>query len=362
MHQPTRLTGIDLCRGLAAFAVILVHSGDETWGIPISDRAIQFRHLFYFAVPFFLAASFYFATIKFPLKISFAFWQKKFRRIVLPYFLWSLFYIVSKFFVFLITNNTSQLTQLLADPVAIIFFGGASYHLYFIPLLVAGTSWLCLVNYISNLKKTIFWLSIGTLISVLIYQVLLISNNSFDLGSYTAFPQLLAQFNSGSVSYTIARIILVNIAWIIRCLPYFLLALLFNQLFRRNNISWLYQKSIIILLLFVFLFINIFAKNLLPMAFKEIAIAYLLLLLSIGVSKYLKKNAIITSLGLCSFGIYLIHPFVKSIVEIVFFNFLPQVNQSVSIGSILIYSISSFLVSWLIIIVLLKNKFFAQYI
>ena len=53
MLKENRLAGIDLCRGLAAFAVILVHSGDETWGIPISNRAIQFRHLFYFAVPFF---------------------------------------------------------------------------------------------------------------------------------------------------------------------------------------------------------------------------------------------------------------------------------------------------------------------
>ena len=62
MNETHRASGIDLCRGLAAFAVILVHSGDETWGVPISDRAIQFRHLLYFAVPFFSGASFSFST------------------------------------------------------------------------------------------------------------------------------------------------------------------------------------------------------------------------------------------------------------------------------------------------------------
>ncbi|MEL6495598.1 MAG: acyltransferase family protein [Cyanobacteria bacterium J06623_7] len=96
MSKTTRLNGIDLCRGLAAFAVILVHSGDETWGVPIAEAAIRFRHLFYFAVPFFLAASFYFGTKKLPLVLDASFWQKKFKRIILPYLFWSLFYVVMK--------------------------------------------------------------------------------------------------------------------------------------------------------------------------------------------------------------------------------------------------------------------------
>ncbi|MEM7759311.1 MAG: acyltransferase family protein, partial [Cyanobacteria bacterium P01_A01_bin.40] len=92
MSKVTRLVGIDLCRALAAFAVILVHSGDETWGLPISEGAIHFRHLFYYAVPFFLAAFFYFSTNKSPLAIDNSFWQKKLQRIVAPYLLWSIFY------------------------------------------------------------------------------------------------------------------------------------------------------------------------------------------------------------------------------------------------------------------------------
>lgn len=105
MSETSRAAGIDLCRGLAAFAVILVHSGDENWGVPISDRAIQFRHLFYFAVPFFLAASFYFSTKRTPLKINRAFWQKKIQRIVVPYLFWSLLYVVVKLAISLMKKN-----------------------------------------------------------------------------------------------------------------------------------------------------------------------------------------------------------------------------------------------------------------
>ena len=139
MSKATRLVGVDLCRGLAAFAVILVHSGDETWGLPISSQAIQFRYLFYYAVPFFLAASFYFGTQKSSLEIDREFWQKKLQRIVLPYFLWSMFCVLSKILVFALSQDRDRLQELLADPLAILFLGAASYHLYFIPLLLAGT-------------------------------------------------------------------------------------------------------------------------------------------------------------------------------------------------------------------------------
>jgi hypothetical protein len=58
----------------------------------------------------------------------------------------------------------------------------------------------------------------------------------------------------------------------------------------------------------------------------------------------------------------LIHPLVKSIVEILLAKTLPQVTQSVSITSMLIYAISSFLFSWLAIALMQKNKLIAQYI
>ncbi len=362
MNKPIRLTGIDLCRGLAAFAVILVHSGDETWGIPISDRAIQFRYLFYFAVPFFLAASFYFSTKKLPLNISISFWQKKFSRIIIPYLVWSLFYVISKTAIFLLTHNNSQIQQLLSDPLAITFLGAASYHLYFLPLLFSGTLLLPLANYFNRQQNSLTLLFLFSGLSLIIYQLLLASNNSFDLGNYTAFPNILKLISTTSWLDSSFRIILVNLAWIVRCLPYFFIAMLINQLFKKYNCQLFYRQPVIILIFFSFLYVNIIGNNFLPKAVSEIAIAFLLLLLGISISPSLKNNTLISNLGLCSFGIYLIHPFVKSAIEIIIVKLIPQLTQSISVISMLVYSIFTFLVSWLLIAILLKNKAFCKYI
>lgn len=362
MSKATRFIGIDLCRGLAAFAVILVHSGDETWGIPISDRAIQFRYLFYFAVPFFLAASFYFGTTKSPLKISAAFWQKKLQRIVMPYLLWSIFYLFSKTIVFSLTDNSDLVQQLLSDPLAIIFMGAASYHLYFIPLLLAGTVLFNLANYLTKQINSITWLFLLSIISITNYQFLILSNNNFDLNSYTAFPELLKLLQPDNILYQLWRILLVNLAWIVRCLPYFLIAVLINQLLKQNTIRWLYKKQSMTMLFILFILTNIAGEKYLPPALSELVIAYSLLLWGIAISQYIPNNALITNLGLCSFGIYLIHPFVKSAVEIILIKLVPQITQSVSIASILTYSILSFIISWMSIYLIQKNKIVSQYV
>ena len=362
MSKATRLVGIDLCRGLAAFAVILVHSGDETWGIPISSQAIQFRYLFYYAVPFFLAASFYFGTQKSSLEIDREFWQKKLQRIVFPYFLWSMFYVLSKILVFALSQDRDRLKELLADPLAILFLGAASYHLYFIPLLLAGTMLLYLTNYLKKRKNSLILLSLFSIVSIALYQLLIFSKNDFDLGSYTAFPSLLSLVDPNNFLYQPWRIVLVDLAWITRCLPYFCIALLIHQLLEQNNCQWLYERETVVAIFLLFLLIDITGTSYLPASVNEIAIAYSFLLFGIAVSPYISHNNLITNLGLCSFGIYLIHPVIKSAIEIILVVVLPQATQSVSIFSMLLYSITSFLLSWSLIGLMQKNKMVSQYI
>lgn len=362
MSQETRLPGIELCRGLAAFAVILVHSGDETWGVPISNQAIQFRHLFYYAVPFFLAVSFYFSTRRLHLNLDRSFWQKKLQRIIIPYLLWSAFYVISKTAIFTLANQTEPLQKLLSDPLAIIFLGAASYHLYFIPLLFAGTFLLWSMNYLLRLRNSTVWLVILSIISIIVYQLLIFYHNDFNLDSYTAFPGLLGLISSDSIAYQPLRIILVNISWMIRCSPYFFIALLINQLLNKNDYRWLYKKEMIAAIFLFFVLINIVAKKYLPLALTEVLVAYSLLLFSITISQQITSNNFISNLGLCSFGIYLVHPLIKSIVELVLVILLPQATQSVSILSILIYSISSFFLSWMFILLAQRNKFISLYV
>lgn len=362
MSKVTRLNGIDLCRGLAAFAVILVHSGDETWGLPISEAAIRFRHLFYFAVPFFLAASFYFGTKKLPLKINGTFWTKKFKRIVLPYLLWSLFYLVMKTAIYSLTNKTEEVQRLLADPIALIFFGAASYHLYFIPLLMSGLLLLYLTNYLTKQHNQTLILSIFVIFSLIAYQLLFNFQNDFNIDTCTAFPELLQLISVNNLLYQPWRIILVCLSWIVRCLPYFAIALLINQFLKQNIGRWFYSKTTVAILLVLCILANAFGEQVLPRALSELIIAYSLLLFGIAISKYLPASNLVASLGNCSFGIYLIHPVIKRAVDILLVKFVPQVTQSISISSMLTYAIVSFLASWLVIYVMRRNKVVAQYI
>jgi peptidoglycan/LPS O-acetylase OafA/YrhL len=361
MSKLIRLNGIDLCRGLAAFAVILVHSGDETWGLPISETAIRFRHLFYFAVPFFLAASFYFGTRKLPLTIDGHFWRKKFKRIVLPYLLWSLFYVVTKTIIYSLTNKPEDVQELLADPVALIFLGAASYHLYFIPLLLSGLLLLYLANYLSKPNNHLV-LAVFTIFSLITYQLLINSQSDFNIDTFTAFPQLLQLTTVDSIFYQPNRIVLMYLSWAVRCLPYFAIALALNQILKRDIGRWLYSRSTVLFLLVICVLANAFAEQYLPRAVSEIIIAYSLLLFGISISKYLPESKVITNLGACSFGIYLLHPFIKSAVDIFLIKVVPQVSQSVSILSILTYSSISFFASWIVIALMKKNKAIAQYI
>ncbi|MEL7009130.1 MAG: acyltransferase [Cyanobacteria bacterium J06588_4] len=357
-----RLNGIDLCRGIAAFAVILVHSGDETWGLPISEAAIRFRYLFYVAVPFFLATSLYFGTRKLPLTIDGNFWRKKLKRIVIPYLLWSLFYVVIKTGIYSLTNKTDEVQRMLGDPIALVFFGAASYHLYFMPLLISGMLLLYFANYIAKQKNQISFLLGFTIFSLITYQLLIYFQNDFNLSNNTAFPELLQLIPIDNLLYQPWRIVLVYLSWVVRCLPYFAIALLVNQILKQNIGRWFYTKATVAVLFVICVLANAFAEQILPIALSETIIGNSLLLLGLAVSKYLPESNLISSLGACSFGIYLIHPVIKRAVDIFLVKFLPQVTQSISISSMLTYTIATFMISWAVICLMRQNKFVAQYI
>ena len=363
MNRTQRYGGIDLCRGIAAFAVVMVHSGDETWGLPISDLAIELRYWFYFAVPFFLATSFYFATRKLPLKINADFWRKKLRRIVIPYLIWSTVYLALYSLIWLLTNSGDRVEQLLADPLAVVLFGAACYHLYFMPLLFIGYLLLHGANYLAALKNTKTWLAIGCLVSIGMYYGLSVSNNNFNLGTYTAFPDVLNRIEVESIFYPLGRTILVFLAWIIRCLPYFFGALLVNQLARQPKFErWLHRRWMATTTLVVFVLANTVGRTFFPNAVNEIIIAFSFLIFALSISSFLRTHALITNLGLCSFGIYLLHPIFKTIVELIVMTLMPEIAQSVSITSMLVYALLTFAISWMAIALLLKNKLLAQYI
>lgn len=361
MENKRRLLGIDLCRGLAAFAVIVVHSGDETWGVPVSYWALQFRLFFYFAVPFFLAVSFFFTTQNLSKNISFQFWKTKFQRIIIPYVVWSIFYLVFGTTFSLITHQSDRINAWREDPISIIFFGSASYHLYFLPLLFSGTLLVFLLTNLIKRRNGIKIIVVLSIVSIIFNEIITLSGNSFQLNPPVAFTSLLNLIDPNSIEYQIARFFLMQVAWMLKCLPYLCIAIILNNLILRVNPSIFKNRSAVFLFFTIFIFANTFRARFIISELSPIIIAFSLLIFGICLSNYLKENNIIISLGNCSFGIYLIHPVLKRIITSILSFAIPQLAIKVTVFSILCFSITTFLVSWLVVLILMQNKQVAKY-
>ncbi len=358
-----KLLGIELFRGISTYAVILVHSGDENWGIYTDPEAIAFRLHFYFAVPFFLAAAFYFMTAKPAIAYSPKFWRSRVERILIPYTIWSTIFLLSRAIIFTFTHKPDRLQQLLQDPLAIFFFGGASYHLYFLNLLFTGTLLILLIPFLHQLKLSKYSLLLLSGLSIILYNFLETSGNSFQLGSDVAFQGLLSAWHVNSERYPLVRLILVEIAWMIKCLPYLLIALILNRL--PQSTTFLHAKFTPIILAILVLGSNILGGFLCQGALQEVLLAYGLLLLSISLSSYLKNNtlgALVANVGACSFGIYLIHPFIMNIIKSLIGKILPELMTSVSIPLMLTLSIPCFLISWLVVASFHQHRPISKYL
>ncbi|UIE37506.1 acyltransferase [Leptodesmis sichuanensis] len=366
MSQNKRVLGIDLCRGIAAYAVILVHSGDETWGVPIDQEAISFRLLFYFAVPFFLAASFYFMMHKPRAGSSLEFWKSRLERIVIPYVLWSVIYLLLRLFFFYKSNQLDRLDQLFQDPLAIAFCGGASYHLYFLPLLLAGSTLILFKNYFSDIQTKI--IIFFCLVSIATRELVSVSGNGWKIGSSLAFQGVLEALSLNIDAYPSLKLALVYAYWVLLCLPYFFVAIILSRVFSKDRVLWLSRISIIITFI-LFLIADIFGNLFLPGTVRDLIMAYSLLLFGISISQPINEwsnrnnsnlGRIVSSLGVCSFGIYLLHPIPMNVSKL----FLSRLGfkSQVTVISMLIISMTTFLLSWITVSLMLKHKWSAKYL
>ena len=354
-----KLLGIELCRGIAAYSVILVHSGDENWGLAIDPSAIAFRLHFYFGVPFFLALAFYFMTAKPDLAYSAKFWRSRLDRVLLPYAIWSTIFLIVRVVVFTQNKQPDRLQELLNDPLSIVFFGRASYHLYFLALLLAGTPLVLFVPLLQQLKIGNIGLLLLSALSVISYYLLETSGNSFQLGPDVAFASILSLWKINLQFHPLLRLLVVEVAWIIKCLPYLFISVLLHKILPTTTRL---HQSIVIGSIVLFITINIMGQSFIPESLQEIILSCTLLLLGISNSNHFKNITIVklvTSIGSCSFGIYLIHPFVMNVVKSMLGKISPELTNSISISSMFALSIPCFLISWLAVAIT-KNKLTAK--
>ena len=136
MNVTQRIDGIDLFRGIAAFAVVILHSDEvikvapQGWPFVLSFSA--------FAVPFFLATSFYLLIDKISHSSQLIKWSDRFSRLLIPYVFWSAVYLGIKILQFLLKKQPHKIHLLLEKWPELIFLGQSGFHLYFIPLLISG--------------------------------------------------------------------------------------------------------------------------------------------------------------------------------------------------------------------------------
>lgn len=354
MEKKPRLTGIDLFRGIAIYAVVILHS-DEGIVVkpPVWTAISQFSG---FAVPFFLATAFYLTTER--IYVSDRPYNLKARliRLLIPYGIWSIIYSLYKILKYTVKNDFDKLFSIFQDPVSIILFGDAAFHLYFLPLLVSGTILLKLTEGLIKRRTASKYLFILCALSLIIYQYLLGDNDGLTLNLNLFLPGVIDQDfldNNPAV-----KIILIELYWAVRCLPYIFLAMILNH----QNIKkkWLeFTKKYVIVCCTGFLVLNIYGGLIMPGAIYEVIRGYGALLVAIAISTKLKENAIVNNLSACSFGIYLLHLLVVEVLQSLQ-NKLYGDKEPISAIVLVAFSIIIFLISWALVFYLNKQKSIAK--
>ena len=338
-----RLLGLDLLRGLAMLAVILLHA-DEWSGIetlPDSWPAwIEFAN---FAVPFFLAASFYLSIGKlishpekpFPLSV-------RLNRLMMPYVAWSAIYLAYKIVRYGLLGKIALLQSLASDPLLIMFVGGAGFHLYFLPLLMTGTALLKPLSGkpLSLLKGMAAPFMFG--LSVLLYNALLQGGNMVETSLGVAFAGWFAPPTTNNV---ILRPLLVYLAWSIRCLPYITFAIVLYPLVQKRP-NFYRNWGAFVGLAIAFIGVNLYGSQWISPGLLEVLRGYSGVLFAIALSYCLKPHLIIANLGVCSFGIYLIHLLFLEIFQTIWIRLSPETAKAPSLTLLFGIILLTFALSW----------------
>jgi len=297
-----RLAGLDIFRVLAAYGVVFIHGlgGD----VPRDALTTQVSSWFStFCVPFFLALSFWLLDKRIQQAEPKALLPTRTRRVMTPFFCWSVIYLAARLGKQLLTRDQS-FNKLISDPISLLF-GAAGVQLYFLPMLLVGTIAAILVgNFFKGRKSGAFIFLLLFAVSVVLKVWLVVSGNTFDRGA--AFQELLG-VNSVEKMNGLLRIISVIVAWVIACLPYVLFSSLLNQ--------WLLEPILkpaarrigliscaIVLLLSIPL--TIYFKS---FPINDLIMAYSALIFGILISHYLTGYPWLETFSKASFGVYLVH-------------------------------------------------------
>ncbi|MEL6930369.1 MAG: acyltransferase [Cyanobacteria bacterium J06600_6] len=337
-----RLSGIDLWRGIAIFAVILVHADEGVSDLPyLWQILLNFAE---FAVPFFLATSFWLTVGKIQVSQKTGWLKSRIAKLILSYLIWSLIYLGYKIAKYTVAQEPDNWRRILADPLGIMFQGNAAFHLYFLPLLISGTMLLSLLPTNLFWSRSVTVTIVATIASLIIYQL------GIDIESRNPL------INQPPIFEVFGRWLF----WGIRCLPYIAVAtLLHHPQLKFYTARPSKFKTFVWLILF--LVINSISWHSLDSC-HELLRGYSTLILAIFISQHrFCLNPAIASLSKCSFGIYLIHLIWIESGQIIEARLLSE-PWRVSTPGLLLFTIVCFCLSWLTVEMLMRRRYLAQII
>jgi fucose 4-O-acetylase-like acetyltransferase len=346
-----RWLGIDLYRGAAAYGVVVIHSFGHARRTVSTELLIIF--FLNFAVPFFLATSLFLTAGRFLSRGTGGFLRTRVDRLIVPYLVWTLIFLVTRSAVHAATGRWDDLRALHAYPLDLLFLGQASGQLYFLPLLF-----------------------VGELEAVVLFQV---------LGDRLRRPALVALFFAGAVALVwfnplryspllrdrslapplMIGLNLVNFA--VWCLPYVAGGVLLQLGPVRERVGRLGLVPGVLLLAALLAFDAGFTFGVrgaldrtFPPAVREVILAFGLLVSALAVSKAVPPGRWLSSLGACTFGIYLAHPLVLQSAEPILNRLGGSRPPLVTPWRITASAALVFLVTWALVAVVLRVPVLAR--
>lgn len=296
-----RLAGIEWMRGVAAFGVICIHAGLAVHNRTTPVAGVLLPEFFGFAVPFFLMTSFFFTIRAEEIqRLSWSDWmQRRAGRLLVPFAFWSTIYLALHVGKLMLHHQDGEIKALLGDPAALILSGGDSLALYFVPLLFTG---LVLIRWLSGpLQRLSSWgLVIGFFAG---------------LALHVLFHRYSGRVNAllPSIAEAPLRLALGLMREAARCAPLVFVAALLTRYLPPPGRKYAYP---FILTGAIYLVIPHFISP--PASASDSVLGLGAFLLAWGLSGLLPASKWAVTVGLFSFGVYLVHQIFLELIQTAF--------------------------------------------
>lgn len=348
--ERVRSWGVDLGRAVAAIAVVVIHAS-AAGDAPVSPGTVTLREIANFAVPFFLATSAFFAVRSIgPTRSAWSVARARLGRLLLPYAAWTAIYIGLKAVSAQLADDPERLDALFEDPGRLVFLGGASVQLYFLPMLAVGMLMLPLVD---TMVRALRYRAdaIGFAAVCLVpYWYLGWNGNAYDIATATGLRDAIDPTRVEAVD-AVVRVLVVLAVWALRLLPYLGLAVVV----RAYRLDERVPRALLVVGAALWLWVELMVRPFQPFILRELSVSFPLLLACFALrspAPGARLTRVVSSVAKHSFGIFLAHTAVLQVVQDVVDRARPGTLDTVTPGLVIATTVPTFLLAWVAAVVI----------